>query len=452
MAIKVGMVSLGCPKNQVDAEHMLSDLKEDQRFELTPIAEDADAVIINTCAFIDSAKKESIDTILEFADEKNKQLKCIAVTGCLAERYKQELSEEMPEIDIVLGIGSNDKLADAIFESVDSKKKTISFSDKLNLKLDHYRVLTTPSTYAYLKIAEGCDNRCTYCAIPEIRGEYRSRKMTEILDEAHWLARQGVREIIIVAQDTSCYGKDLYGEYKLADLLREVCKFGFLWVRVLYCYPEKITDELIDVFAQQSNLLPYIDMPIQHINDGVLKRMNRNTSKKEILEVIAKLRENIPNVTLRTSLIAGFPGETQQQFEELIDFVKDVKFDRLGCFAYSKEEGTPAAKLKDQIDEETKQRRAELVMLEQQRILEEKGKELIGKTIRVMVENQLDDINYVGRSTLDAPEIDCSVYFTSENIQASPGNIVAIKIEKEELGDLYGKIFDSNQGIEGSFI
>lgn len=439
MAVKVGMVSLGCPKNQVDAEMLLSNIKRDG-FEITADAQQADVVVINTCGFIESAKQESIDSILEFCELKEQgQLKCVVVTGCLAERYREEIAKEIPEADVVLGIGSNADIAKAITQALDGKK-VAEFGEKQDLALNGERVLSTPSYLAYLKIAEGCDNNCTYCAIPAIRGPYRSRKLEDIVKEAEWLASSGVKELIVVAQDTTRYGSDLYGELKLPELLRRLCRIdGFVWIRVLYCYPEMVTDELLDVLAEEPKMAKYIDIPIQHINSAVLRRMHRRSTREEILSVVQRVRERVPNVTIRTTLIAGFPGETKEQFEELVAFVKESKFDRLGCFAYSQEEGTPAAKLPDQLDEETKARRAELVMLEQQTINEARNRAQLGKTIKVLVEGfDRESCCYVGRSEADAPDIDSVVLFVSEK-ELSPGDFAEVELLDILEYDLMGR-------------
>lgn len=439
MAVKVGMVSLGCPKNQVDAEMLLSNIKRDG-FEITADAQQADVVVINTCGFIESAKQESIDSILEFCELKEQgQLKCVVVTGCLAERYREEIAKEIPEADVVLGIGSNADIAQAITQALDGKK-VAEFGEKQDLALNGERVLSTPSYLAYLKIAEGCDNNCTYCAIPAIRGPYRSRKFEDIVEEAEWLASSGVKELIVVAQDTTRYGSDLYGELKLPELLRRLCQIdGFVWIRVLYCYPEMVTDELLDVLAEEPKMAKYIDIPIQHINSAVLRRMHRRSTREEILSVVQRVRERVPNVTIRTTLIAGFPGETKEQFEELVEFVKESKFDRLGCFAYSQEEGTPAAKLPDQLDEKTKARRAELVMLEQQTINEARNRAQLGKIVKVLVEGfDRESCCYVGRSEADAPDIDGVVLFVSEK-ELSPGDFAEVELLDILDYDLMGR-------------
>lgn len=432
MAIKVGMVSLGCPKNQVDGEILLSRIF-DGGFELAG-ADAAEVVVVNTCGFIESAKQESIDAILECCGRKAEgQIKCVVVTGCLAQRYQQELADEIPEVDVVLGIGSNSEISSAIRQAL-SGGRVLRFEDKLGLELEGFRTLSTPSYFAYLKIAEGCDNRCAYCAIPEIRGAYRSRGFDDIIKEANWLAQGGVKEIIIVAQDITRYGEDIYSEVKLPELLTELCRIdGFEWIRVMYCYPEKITDKLLAVIQREQKICKYLDVPIQHISSPVLKAMNRRSTREEILDVINRIRQRVPGIVLRTSLIAGFPGETPKQFEELAQFVKDAKFQRLGCFAYSQEEGTPAANMPNQIRREVKERRAELIMLEQQEILEEYNKSMEGKIIKVLVEGFDDESGcYYGRSEADAPEIDSTVQFVSEN-QHNAGDFATIRIVNQSI-------------------
>lgn len=414
--IKIGMASLGCPKNQVDGEMLLASLKN-EGFVITADENEADAVIVNTCGFIEDAKKESIDTILEFCGlKKQGKIKCVVVTGCLAERYKSEISKEFPEVDVVLGIGSNSEIASAI-KSALKGNHVEQFSPKQNLCLDGDRILSTPDYYAYIKIAEGCDNRCSYCAIPDIRGHFRSRTLENIIDEAKGLADRGVRELIVVAQDTTRYGEDIYKKPMLAHLLRELCKIDKIkWVRVLYCYPERITDELIAAFRDEAKITKYIDIPIQHINADILKAMNRKSTPDTIKSVIKKLRDNVPDITIRTTFIAGFPGETEQAFNELCDFVKSEKFDRLGCFAYSPEENTPAAVLPNQLDEETKKHRADLIMSEQQIVLDEKNKQKIGKKAVALIEAYSKDEDlYLGRCQSDAPDIDTIICIKSKN-------------------------------------
>ncbi len=438
MSLKVGMVSLGCPKNQVDAEILLKKIK-DNGFTLEPDSGSSDVIIINTCGFIESAKKEAIENILEFITLKNEgRIKKIIVTGCLAERYREEIIEEMPEVDAVVGIGSNDKIIE-ILKDVLNDRKVTSFGDKTCLPLEGERLLTTLPFYAYIKIAEGCDNRCSYCAIPDIRGKFRSRPIENILNEAKTLAQRGVKELIVVAQDTTRYGEDLYGEYKLADLLRELCKIdGFKWIRVLYAYPERITDELLEVIATEEKIAKYLDMPIQHCNGEVLKNMNRPGNREKLEALIKKIREKVPGITLRTTLIAGFPGETDEQFEELCEFAKEMDFERLGCFAYSPEENTKAGEMENQLPEDVKSHRAEIITDAQITSMIMKNEEKIGKTVTVVTEgfDRLGEC-YFGRSESDAPEIDGKIFFTSDK-KLEIGDFTEVLIEDTLDVDLLG--------------
>ena len=415
MAVTVGIVSLGCAKNMLDAEHMAYNLRE-EGFELQPDAALADVVVINTCGFIESAKQEAIETILEFVALKNeKRIKAIIVTGCLAERYREEILKELPEVDAVLGIGANELLGETIRKVLAGENGIEMYGDKYSLVIGGRRIVST-ETYAYIKIAEGCSNHCTFCAIPQIRGKFRSRPMESIIDEAKWLAKVGYREIILIAQDTSRYGEDIYGTPKLAELLKELCKIdGLKWIRTLYCYPERITDELIDVVAAEPKCVKYFDIPIQHCCDEVLKRMNRRSSEAEIRELVKKLRERIPNVIIRTTLLTGFPGETEEQFDRLCEFVKEMQFDRLGCFAYSQEEGTAAARLDGQIDEDEKNRRAEIITQEQMLVSDRMTAEMLGKVYEVVVEGYDRYAEcWFGRSANEVPDIDGKIFFTSE--------------------------------------
>ncbi len=425
----VGMVSLGCAKNRVDAEMMLSTLKN-AGYKIIEEAAMADVAIINTCGFIESAKQESIDEILELAAlKKEGKIKAIIATGCLAERYKEQMMKELYEIDAVVGIGANEQIADIVAKVLDKNKVEV-FPDKCNLPLEGGRIQSTSYYYAYTKIAEGCDNHCTYCAIPMIRGKYRSRKMENIVKEAETLAKNGVKELIVIAQDTTKYGVDLYGEYKLAELLRRLCKVeGIEWVRVLYCYPECITDELIEVFATEDKLLKYIDMPLQHCNGDVLKRMGRKGNREELTALIGKLRERIPNLTLRTTFITGFPGETEEQFEELCEFANEMKFERMGCFPYSQEEDTPAARMPEQIDDDVKERRAEILMDNQQIIMQKNCEKLLDTEIEVIAEG-FDRYAecYFGRSKADAPEVDGKVFFTVSGKKPTQGDIIKVRV------------------------
>lgn len=436
---RIGMVSLGCPKNQVDAERMLALLK-DEGYEIAYDAALSDVVIINTCGFIQSAKEEAIETILEFCTLKEEgRIKAVVVTGCLAERYRDEILTEIPQVDAVVGIGKNDELAD-IIRQIYCGEKVSAYGEKGDLCFDAKRILSTPSYMAYIKISEGCDNRCTYCAIPKIRGRFRSRSIENIVSEAESLADRGVKELVLIAQDTTRYGEDLYGESRLPELLRELVKIeGLKWIRALYLYPERITDELIDVFASEEKVVPYMDIPIQHCDKEILKRMNRLGDEQSLLELIQKIRSRVPNIILRTTLIAGFPGESKQQFESLCEFVKKARFDRLGCFAYSPEEGTAAAEFDGQLDEDTKSRRAEIIYDEQSRIMFEKNEEQIGKTLEVVCEG-FDRYAecFFGRSYMDAPEIDGKIFFTADE-KPSPGEFIKVKITDTLDFDLLGE-------------
>ncbi len=439
-ALKVGFVSLGCPKNQLDAEVMLHELY-DAGFEIVSEDIDADVVIVNTCAFIESAKQESIDNIIDIGWlKKNRQLKGIVVTGCLAERYRDAIFDELPEVDAVLGVGSIHDIVKAV-KSAAKGKRYSSYLDKDCVRLGGERIITTPEYYAYLKIAEGCDNRCTYCAIPNIRGRFRSRPMDELVDEAKVLEGLGVKELVIVAQDTTRYGVDLYGEYKLAELIHKISEATSIpWLRVLYCYPDKITDELIAEFRNNPRLLKYIDLPIQHISDDILRRMNRHGGSDVVRSAVARLRE-IPGMVIRTTVICGFPGETEADFEELCEFIKETKFDRLGAFAYSREEDTPAYDFENQIDEQIKQDRVDIVMAEQSRISEELNWKKIGEVLEVISEGW-DEVSgaYFGRSYADAPEIDGKVYFRAKKNTISDGEFVRVRVTEAVDYDLVGEI------------
>ena len=439
MAIKVGMVSLGCSKNQVDAEIMLS-LLQKGGYELCAEAESCDVVIINTCGFIEDAKRESIENILEFCQQKQLgQIKVVVVTGCLAERYREQLVAEIPEADVVLGIGANSHIVAAIEQALEGKHLS-AFPEKEKLPLNGERVLANDGYFAYLKLADGCDNRCSYCAIPLIRGNFRSRRMEDILAEAERLADMGVRELNVIAQDTTRYGEDIYGKLMLPELLKKLCEIDKLhWIRVLYCYPDRVTDELLDVINSEEKIVKYIDLPIQHCNGEVLHRMNRRGDRESLTKLMQKIRDRIPDVILRTTLITGFPGETDAQFEELCEFIKEVKFDRLGCFPYSCEEDTKASLYEDQIDEEVKIRRAQVVMETQFSIMEEKNKAQIGRVLEVLAEGYDDEIGlFYGRSCMDAPDIDSCVYFYAQK-PPKPGDFVKVKITKAVDYDLFGE-------------
>lgn len=442
MKNRVGMISLGCPKNQVDAEIMLAKLK-DAGYEITNEIIGADVVIINTCGFINDAKQEAIDTILYVGSLKDEgQVGSLIVTGCLAQRYKDEVLREMPEIDGIVGIGGNGDIVETV-EKVLSGKNVSAFPSEYCLPMSGDRMLTTPNYWAYLKIAEGCSNRCSYCAIPSIRGKFRSRPMEDILEEARSLAESGVKEIVVVAQDITKYGIDLYKELRLAKLLRKLCKIdGIEWIRLLYCYPDCLTDELIDTIAQEDKICNYIDLPLQHADKQVLRRMNRSGSEEELLSLIAKIRSKIPDVVIRTTFITGFPGETEENFETLSRFVEEAQFDRLGCFAYSPEEDTPAATMPDQLDEEIKRHRSELIMQQQYEIFERKQQAKIGKILKVLVDGfDEDDMLYYGRSYMDCAEIDSRVIISTED-ELVPGTFVDVKIIAIDDCDLVGEVIE----------
>lgn len=440
MAVRVGMVSLGCAKNQVDGEMLMASLKN-AGYELSDDAALADVAIINTCGFIESAKAESIEEILELVTlKKEGRIKKIVVTGCLSQRYQQEIRKEIPEVDAVVGIGANGEIADIIGKVMEGETQDV-FPEKEKMPLCGDRELSTPSYFAYLKIAEGCDNRCTYCAIPLIRGGYRSRTIESVVEEAQKLVDDGAKELIVIAQDTSRYGLDLYGELKLPELLRQLCQIEKLrWVRLLYCYPDTITDELLDVMASEPKIVKYIDLPLQHASGKVLKAMNRRGDKESLTKLIAHMREKVPGLVLRTTLITGFPGETEEDFTELSEFVQEIRFDRLGCFAYSQEEDTPAALLPDQIDEETKNRRAEIIMEQQMEIMQQKGEEMIGKAVTVLTEG-FDRYAecYFGRTAADSPDIDGKVFFTAQGNKPYFGQFVKVRIDDCMDCDLTGE-------------
>lgn len=412
---KVGMISLGCPKNQVDAERMLAQLDKNE-FEIADCYDEVDAVIVNTCGFIDEAKREAIENILEMAQLKEEgTVKKIIVTGCLAQRYKEEILDEIPEVDAIVGIGANGRIAE-ILKSVIDGEKMVEMPSVNDLPLCGERLLTTPEYWSYLKIADGCSNRCTYCAIPSIRGDFRSAEFETLIDEAKALAESGTKELILVAQDTTNYGADLYGRLRLPELLDALCEIdGIEWIRMLYCYPDKITDELLDTMARQPKVLHYIDLPLQHSDDSILKAMNRHGNGKFLRETIARIRSRLPDAVIRTTMIVGFPGEGEKEFENLAEFVNEIEFDRLGCFAFSPQEGTPAYDMDGQVDDETKLRRGEIIMQDQLEIVTLKNNEKIGKTYRVLVEDYdaYSDC-YSGRTYMDAPEIDGKISFTTE--------------------------------------
>lgn len=445
MPVKVGMVSLGCNKNQVDAERMLFKIKE-AGYQLVADAALADIAIINTCGFIESAKQEAIETILEFAElKKEGRIKKIIITGCLAERYKEEVHELIPESDAVVGLGCNGDIVN-VLDHVLANETFLNFDNKLSLPMTGGRIQTTLSFYSYLKVAEGCSNCCTYCAIPAIRGKFRSVPMEELVAEAKDLVNRGVRELNVIAQDTTRYGEDLYGECKLPELLEELCKIDNLkWIRILYCYPERVTDKLLDVMAREDKIVKYIELPIQHCDGDILKKMNRPGDEASLRSLIEKIRAKIPGVIIRTTLITGFPTETEEQFNTLAEFVKDVKFDRLGCFPYSEEEGTKAAEMDGQIDEEVRQHRADIIMEQQQIIMAQKNSEMIDKTVEVVTEGY-DRYGecYFGRTYADAPDIDGKIFFTSPSRKPVPGKFVKVKITDMLDYDLIGEIYDES--------
>lgn len=443
MPIKIGLVSLGCEKNRVDAEMMLYSLKE-AGYKIDQNAENADVVIINTCGFIRVAKEESIDEIFNFVRLKEQgKIKAIVVTGCLSERYKHDVMKEIPQIDAVVGIGALDEIVNVI-EKVLQKEKSEIFKAKENLNLNGKRLLTTPRHYAYLKIADGCSNCCTYCAIPLIRGKYRSRKMEDIIAQAKELAQGGAKELILIAQDTTRYGQDIYDKLMLPELLRELCKIEDVkWIRLLYCYPERVTDELIETIASEEKILNYIDLPLQHVSENILKMMNRTGNAKTLRELINKLRAKIPNIVLRTTFIVGFPSETEENFEELCNFANEVQFDRMGCFTYSPEENTKAALFENQISEEIKLKRQEILMEQQNLILERKCNSLPGKNVLALIDG-FDETKgcLFGRSYMDLPDVDIRIVLEHESDKNLIGTFKKVQITSYDGYDLYGKIAD----------
>lgn len=439
--MKILFISLGCDKNLVDTEVMLG-LLASRGYEMTDDEGQADIIVINTCCFIHDAKEESIQNILEMAEyKKSGQAKALIVTGCLAQRYRQEILDEIPEVDEVLGTTAYDKILDAVDQALEGKQGMI-FSDLNALPVSETkRLVTTGGHFAYLKIAEGCDKHCTYCIIPKIRGNFRSVPMEQLIKETKELAEQGVKELILVAQETTLYGKDLYGEKCLHKLVEELCKIsGIRWIRILYCYPEEITDELIEVMKREPKVCHYLDLPIQHASDGILKRMGRRTSKQELIDIVKKLRKEIPDICLRTTLITGFPGETQEQHEELMQFVDEMEFDRLGVFTYSPEEDTPAATMPDQIEEEVKEDRQADLMELQQEIAFDNAENMIGREMLVMIEGKVADENaYVGRTYRDAPNVDGLIFINTEEELIS-GDFAKVKITGALEYDLIGEL------------
>ena len=439
--MKLLFISLGCDKNLTDTEVMLG-LLASRGYEMTDDECEADIIVINTCCFIHDAKEESIQNILEMAEYKKEgSLKALIVTGCLAQRYRQEILDEIPEVDAVLGTTAYDQILDAVDEALKGQN-SVRMEDLQRLpKVEAKRQVTTGGHFAYMKIAEGCDKHCTYCIIPKIRGRFRSRPMEELIREAEELAEQGVKELILVAQETTLYGKDLYGEKSLPVLLRKLCKIsGLRWIRVLYCYPEEITDELIRVMKEEPKICHYLDLPIQHANDDILKRMGRKTSKQELIDIVGKLRKEIPDICLRTTLITGFPGETQEQYEELYRFVSEMEFDRLGVFTYSPEEDTPAALMPDQIEESVKEERQAELMELQQEIAVDAAENMVVKEVLVMIEGKDADENvYVGRTYKDAPNID-GLIFVETGVELVSGDFAKVRVTGALEYDLIGGI------------
>ena len=439
--MKILFISVGCDKNLVDTEVKLG-LHASRGYEMSNDEQEADIIVINTCCFIHDAKEESIQNILEMAEyKKNGSAKALIVTGCMAERYRQEILDEIPEVDEVLGTTAYDRILDAVDAALAGQHEVMTADlDALPLP-ETKRLVTTGGHFAYLKIAEGCDKHCTYCIIPKIRGNFRSVPMERLLKEAQDLAEQGVKELILVAQETTLYGKDLYGEKSLPKLLRELCKIsGIRWIRILYCYPEEITDELIQVMKEEPKICHYLDLPIQHANDTILKRMGRRTSKQELIDIVQKLRKEIPDICLRTTLITGFPGETQEQHEEVMEFIDTLEFDRLGAFTYSPEEDTPAATFEDQIDEEVKEDRQADIMELQQEIAFDKAEDMIGREVLVMIEGKVADENaYVGRTYRDAPNVD-GLIFINTDVELISGDFAKVKVTGALDYDLIGEL------------
>ncbi|MCT4611786.1 MAG: 30S ribosomal protein S12 methylthiotransferase RimO [Clostridia bacterium] len=441
--MKIAFVSLGCDKNLVDSENMLG-LIEKEGFEIISDETEADVLIVNTCAFIHDAKEESVNTIIELGEYKESgNCKSLIVCGCLSERYRQELIKLLPEVDAIVGTTNFYEIVNVIKDSLEGKDVDLTGDIDAPIMSDMPRLLTTSGHYAYLKIAEGCDNFCTYCIIPKLRGKFRSRNKEDILREAEELVKSGVKELILVAQDVTSYGTEMYEDYGLHNLVKDLCKIEELkWVRLLYCYPEKVTDELIEVIKTEDKVVKYIDMPIQHINNSVLKRMNRKTSKEQIENLINKLRKEVEGICIRTTLIVGFPGETQEQYEELASFAREFKLDRLGAFAYSREEDTPADKLDGHLEEEIKNERQEDVMMIQQDIAKELSDKMVGKEIEVVIEGKMADENvYIGRSYKDAPDVDGCVFIESEE-EILTGEFAKVKVLSANDYDLIAEIVE----------
>lgn len=441
MKINVAFVSLGCDKNLIDSEIMLGLLNK-AGYNIISDESKADVIVVNTCCFIESAINESIENILDVSRYKTEgNCKAIIVTGCMAERYKEQVFLEIPEVDSIVGTTSYENIVDIISETLKGKKVQ-NFNDidyKTNENYSYDRILTTAGYYGYIKIAEGCSNHCTYCIIPKVRGKYRSRTIESLVTEAEMLVKQGVKELIIVAQDTTQYGIDIYGEKKLSELLKKIANInGLEWIRLLYAYPEQITDELIDTMASEPKICKYLDMPIQHSNDNILKRMARRNSQAQLRQIISKLRKSMPDISLRTTLITGFPGETDDEFNDMVEFIKDIKFERLGVFVYSQEEGTPAYNYSNQIDEETKLKRKEILLKLQKSISAEKCQKSIGETFKVLIDGKLPEDNiYCGRTYKDAPDVDGLVFINSDEELIS-GDFVSVYINEATDYDLVG--------------
>lgn len=439
--MKILFVSLGCDKNLVDSEVMLG-LLRDRHHDITNDEAEAEVIVVNTCSFIHDAREESIQTILEMAElKKSGQCRLLIVTGCLAEKYKAEILKELPEVDAVIGTTAYDSICDVIDRSLEGERvQAFESTDRLPV-VKTRRVLTTGGYSSYLKIGEGCDKHCTYCIIPKLRGNYRSVPLENVLEDARQLAENGVTEINIVAQETTTWGKDIYGEKRLPMLLKALCKVeGIRWIRLLYCYPEEITDELIWVIKEEPKICHYLDMPIQHSSDSILKRMGRRTSRQELEDIIGKLRREIPDIALRTTLITGFPGETEEDHENLKSFVETMRFDRLGVFTYSPEEGTPAERMPDQVPEEVKEERRDELMLLQQQVSAEKTEQMVGKTLDVLVEGRIPEEGiYVGRTYRDAPEVDGYIFINAEE-EIISGDFVTVKVTGADEYDLTGDV------------
>lgn len=440
MSQKIAIMSLGCPKNQCDAELMLYKLRE-AGFELGEDVGLCDCAIVNTCGFIESAKCEAIEEIVELGKLKAEgRISAIVVTGCLAERYRDDILEEMPEVNAVVGIGANDAIADVCRRALAGERFSL-YGEKSEHPMEGKRIQSTPPFYAYLRIADGCDNRCSYCAIPGIRGGFRSRPMENIIEEAKYMVEGGVKELIIVAQDTTRYGEDLYGKARLPELLNELCAIeGLVWIRLLYCYPDRVTDELLDVMAAQDKIVKYMDIPLQHCSEPVLKAMNRRGSKDSLLALVKHIREKVPGINLRTTMMVGFPGETRKDISELAMFVREARFEKLGVFVWSAEEDTPAYDLPDRVSEKEGNRRMEIIMEEQSRVIDSHGEEMIGKEITVVVEgfDRLAECCF-GRSEFDAPDIDGKVFFTAEGKRMNAGDLVRVRVTDYMECDLVGE-------------